>query len=65
MTVLVEVTNDEDGLRDLVCSYLFAANGKSLKVYFVDLRRNEMIEYRRTEHHTIDVIKEPAGANRN
>jgi hypothetical protein len=65
LTVLVEVNDEEEQLRDTVCSYLFAASGKSLRVYVVDLRRDLMTEYRRKEYRTIDVIKQPAGANSN
>ena len=65
LTVLLEVNDEEEQLREEVCSYLFAASGKSLRVYVVDLRRDQMTEYRRKEYRTIDVIKQPAGANSN
>ncbi|MEX1254754.1 MAG: hypothetical protein WEE64_10475 [Dehalococcoidia bacterium] len=65
VTVLLEVIGEDEQLRDTVCSYLFAATGKSLRVYIVDLRRDQMTEYRRKEYRTIDVIRQPAGANSN
>jgi hypothetical protein len=63
VTVLLEVGGEGEQLRELVCSHLFATTGKSLRVYVVDLRRNLMTEYRRNEHHSIDSIGQPAGAN--
>jgi hypothetical protein len=65
LTVLLEVDNGDEQVDELVWSYLSGSASKNLRVYVVDLKRDRMTEYRRQAHRSIDILKQPAGANSN
>jgi hypothetical protein len=55
---------DGDERAQLACDYLLAGAGRRrVTVYAVDLQRDEIVRYRRSEFRSMDAVREMTGAS--
>ena len=63
IAVVLEVNEGEDRLSELVCEYLLSKGARRVAVYAVDLRRDEIVEYRRRRYRDIGLLKKLSGGS--